>query len=115
MPWRAGGPDLAGSDVELALVKVALDDVALDESFGQRSRTVRAVVVGGVEVAVDVVDGQRQPGRVDPADFADGDILNLAQFNPRRHNLHPTAHSPRDGDPAVQYTKGRKGQTIDTV
>jgi hypothetical protein len=40
-------------------VKVALHDVAFDESFRQRAGTVRTVIVGHEELAVEVEDSER--------------------------------------------------------
>ena len=63
-------------------MKVALDHVVFDEPFGQRSRAVRARIVGDAELAVEVVDRQRQRARFHSAHFTGADLLDLAQFNP---------------------------------
>jgi len=47
-------------------VEVALDHVAVDKSLRQRSRAVRAGVIGHVELAVDIEDGDRHPAGFDP-------------------------------------------------
>src|SRR5689334_10638333 len=48
--WR--GHHLAGLDVELPVVEVALDNVALDEAFREQARTVGAGVVGDEELPI---------------------------------------------------------------
>ena len=48
------GDDLSGPDIELSVVKIALDDVAFDIAFRQRAWPVGAGVVGHKELAVDV-------------------------------------------------------------
>src|SRR5258708_20840440 len=52
--------DCSGPDIELPTVKIALDDVPLDEAFRQGAGAVRAVVVGFEELAVALEDGNRQ-------------------------------------------------------
>src|SRR6516225_3440172 len=88
-----GTDDLARPDVEAALMKIALDDVAVDKTLGHRSRPVRAGVVGHAEFPLEVVNGQNQVPGYHLAHFAGFDILNLAEFNPRRHN--PTQYTGR--------------------
>src|SRR5439155_2636745 len=82
--------DVAGADVEHALVEVALDQVPVDEALGQRAGTVRAVVVGHAKLAVEVEDRERQTGCFDPACFSRSDVLNPAQFDSRRRGAHTT-------------------------
>jgi hypothetical protein len=48
------GDDLSGPDIELSVVKIALDDVAFDIAFRQRARPVGAGIIGHKELAVDV-------------------------------------------------------------
>src|SRR5215470_9853945 len=50
--------NLAGLDVELAIVEVALDHVAVDVALRERARPVRAEVVHHVVFAVDVEHGK---------------------------------------------------------
>ena len=103
----------AGADVEHALMEVALDRVAVDESFRQRPGTVRARVVGGVKRAVEVVDRQRQAARFDLPHLADADVLDLAQLHAGRHNPVPVYETPKVGPLAAE--RGRcsgKNRTI---
>ncbi len=73
--------DLAGLDVELAVVEVAFDHIAVDEALRQRARPVRAGVVGDVELAIDVENGDGQPGRLDPQRGSGGNLIGFAKFN----------------------------------
>src|SRR5262249_23239446 len=57
--------NLSCLDVELAVVKIAFDDVALDIAFRQRAGTMRAGVVDDVELAVDVEYRQREIAALD--------------------------------------------------
>src|SRR5262249_38068335 len=50
----------SGFDVELSAMKIAFDDVAVDEALRQRSGPMRAVIVGDEELAVDIEDRERQ-------------------------------------------------------
>src|SRR5262249_16995763 len=76
------GDDLAGPDVEHALVEVALDVVAVDAALGQRAGAVRARIVGDVERAVEVEDRDGQTGGFDRPDPAHRDIPAPAQASP---------------------------------
>ena len=71
--------DLAGANIEPALMEIALDLVAVERALGQRSRSVRARVVGDVERAADVVHRERETGRLDLSDLADGDVGRRAE------------------------------------
>src|SRR5215510_16250312 len=64
----------SGPDIELSAVKIALDDVAFDEAFGQRAGAMRAVIVRDEEFAVEVEDSKRQ---VVPLDLQDGSRLHV--------------------------------------
>src|SRR5260370_38274995 len=86
---------LAGANVEHALMEIAFNQVAVDEALGQGTGTVRAGVVGHAELAVEVEDGDGQTGGVDFAHLSRSHLLDLAQFDPRRHN-------------PVQYTRPLK-------
>src|SRR5207244_11227747 len=72
--------DLTGFDVELAVVEVALDHVAIDEAFRQRTWTVGAGVVSYVKPALDVEDGNRQPRRLDAERGSGGNLIGFASF-----------------------------------
>mgnify|MGYP006871771839 CR=1 FL=1 len=79
---HAGGLDhRAGADVEGAVVEIALDDVAADAAFGQRTRPVGAGVVGDVEFAVEVEYGKDQTVLLDPYRATRGDLCAAAQRN----------------------------------
>jgi hypothetical protein len=70
-------------------VEVALDAIAVDEALRQRSRPVRARVVGHVKFAVEVEDGEREPVGLDLQRFAAGHVGRTAQPYPRRaRTLH---------------------------
>src|SRR5580692_11120804 len=51
---------LAGADIELAVVEIALDHVVLDIAFRQRAGAVGARIVGDVELAADIEYRERQ-------------------------------------------------------
>src|SRR6476661_1881573 len=81
------GDDRAGADIELPAVKIAFDDVAVDEAFRQRARAVGAVIVGHEEFAVEVEDGERQ---IVPFDLEHGSsfhVRSVAKFDLGRHPL----------------------------
>jgi hypothetical protein len=63
-------------------MEIALDHVPVDEALGQQAGTVRARVVGHAELAFEVVDRERQTGRLNPAGLPHSDVLDPAQFNP---------------------------------
>jgi hypothetical protein len=46
---------------------------------------VGAGVIGDVELAVDVEDGDRQPGGFDPKSGSGGNLIGFAKFNSGRH------------------------------
>src|SRR5262249_51799240 len=85
---HARRPDhLAGADIELPAVKIALDDIVFDEAFRQRARAVRAVIVGHEEFAAEVEDGERQ---IVPLALEHGSIFHVAsvaKFDLGRHRL----------------------------
>ena len=64
------GNYLTIADVELALVEIAFDDVAVEIALGQFARPVGAGIVGDEEVAADMVDGQLQVAVLDLDDLA---------------------------------------------
>lgn len=72
--------DCTGANIERTIVKIAFDDVAVNAAFGQRTRPMRAVVVGYVEVTAEVEYGKRQAGSVDLDDTTFGDVACRAEF-----------------------------------
>src|SRR4051812_2718334 len=80
--WRH---DLPGFDVELAVVEVALDHVAVDEALRQRAGAVGAGVVGDVKLPVDIEDGDRHASRLDAERGSGGNLVGFAKFNSGRH------------------------------
>ena len=117
----------AGADVEHALVEVALDAVAVDEAFRERPRTVRAGVVGDMELAVEIEDRDRQAVRFDLERLAAGDVRRrcTAVSSTAHPASCPTPRQPIDAPPipmvasrekftASQYTESSAliGQTI---
>ena len=80
--WRH---DLAGFDVELAVVEVAFDHVAVDEAFRQGARAMGAGVIGDVKLAVNVEDGDRHPAGLDAECGSGGNLIGFAKFNSGRH------------------------------
>src|SRR5262249_40751863 len=77
--------NFAGLDVELAVMEVAFDHVAIDVTFRERSRTVRAGIVGHEKLAVDVEDCQDETGRFDFERVAGRDSVGFAEFDAGRH------------------------------
>src|SRR5260370_24159963 len=76
---------LAGADVELAIVEVALDHVALDVTLGQRARPMGALVIKDIELALDVKDRHRQSVFLNLEGGAGSDVIGIAEFDLRRH------------------------------
>src|SRR6516162_5185890 len=82
----------AGADIELPAVKIAFDDVAVDEAFRQRAWAVRAVIVGHEEFAVEVEDGERQIVLLDLEHGSSFHVASVAQFDLARHRLSLNWH-----------------------
>ena len=72
--------DCTGTNIERTIVKIAFDDVAVHAAFGQRTRPMRAVVVGYVEVTAEVEYGERQAGSFNLHDTAFGNVARRAEF-----------------------------------
>jgi hypothetical protein len=70
--WR--GDHLAGFDVELTVVEIALDNIVLDIAFRKGARAVRAGIIGHKELAFDVKDGECEIITLDPQRTANFDI-----------------------------------------
>src|ERR1700738_2142866 len=68
------GDHLAGFDVELTVVEIALDNIVLDIAFRQGARAVRAGIIGHKELAFDVKDGECEIITLDPQRTANFDI-----------------------------------------
>src|SRR5436190_14793302 len=77
--------NLAGFDVERAVVEIALDDVAIDIALVQQAGAVGAEIVGDVELAVQVEHGELQIVGLDPNGLAFGNRIDIAEFYFRRH------------------------------
>ena len=75
-----GSDDFTGTNIERPIVKIAFDDVAVHAAFGQRTRPMRAVVVGYVEVTAEVEYGERQAGSFNLHDTAFGNVARRAEF-----------------------------------
>src|SRR5712671_2532656 len=75
--------DLAGADVELSLVKIALDNIALDDAFRQRAGTMGAMIVGDVEFAADIENRKLEILYLDLDHAADSDVGGTAQLELR--------------------------------
>src|SRR5476649_1922217 len=85
---HAGRRDhLARLDVELAVVEVALDDVAIDKALRQRTRAMGARIVGNEELAIKVEDREGEPGGFDFERAAGRNLTDLAEFDACRHRL----------------------------
>jgi hypothetical protein len=67
-------------------VKVAFDNVALQEALGERAGAVGAGIVCYEELAGDIEHGQDQPFRFHPEGAATVDIRDVAQFYPLRES-----------------------------
>src|SRR2546426_7155741 len=87
MPWRAGGPDLAGSDVELHAVPRAGHLVTSDRALRQRPIFMRAGVLEGVEVAINVEHGEPLAVDVDPSGLTGREFVCLGDFQKLSHRL----------------------------
>src|SRR5207302_1490873 len=87
MPWRAGGPDLAGSDVELRAVPRAGHLVTCDRASRQRPIFMRAGVLEGVEVAINVEQGEPLAVDVDPSCLTGREFVCLGDFQKLSHGL----------------------------
>src|SRR6516164_1687668 len=70
---------LAGLDVELPVVEVALDYVALDEALRQEAGAVGTLVVGDKELAAEVEHRERQALCLDPQWRAGGNLGSAAE------------------------------------
>src|SRR4029077_10265871 len=75
--------DLAGAHVELPLVKVALDDLAIQKSLRQGAGPVSAVIVGHVIGSVDIEYGEFKPRLLDFKGRARRNIGGVTQFDLR--------------------------------
>lgn len=75
-----GSDDFTGTNIERPIVKIAFDDVAVHAAFGQRTRPMRAVVVGYIEVIAEVEYGERQAGSFNLHDTAFGNVARRAEF-----------------------------------
>jgi len=64
--------NVAGSEVEPAPVARADDDRTVELAFGQRALSMRARVIEGVQVSVDVGQGDRRPFDVEDDDVSAG-------------------------------------------
>src|ERR1043166_8756228 len=83
---HAGRRDnLASLDVELAVVEVALDDVAVDIALRERARPVGAEVIGHVVLAVDIVAAQNEGAALCRDRIAGRDVGGAAQINAVGH------------------------------
>src|SRR5262249_14971361 len=76
---------LAGADVELAIVEIALDHITLDITLGERPWAIGALVVEHVEFAINVKDRHAQSFLLDLEGGADRDIAAIAEFDLRGH------------------------------
>jgi hypothetical protein len=79
---HAGRQDhFAGTDIELAIVEIALDYVTFDIALRQRTGPVGAGIVGDVEFAVDIEYRERQIVDLDLDGSAGRDLVGAAQFD----------------------------------
>src|SRR5262249_9572817 len=84
--WRY---HLAGPHVELPVVEVALDHLALEETFRERARPMGAVVVGDIERPVYVEHGEREVPALDLERAAGRDLGAAAKIDAGGHaGLH---------------------------
>jgi hypothetical protein len=71
----------ASLDVELAIVKIALDDLTLDEPFRKRARAVGAGIVGHEELAIQIENRKHETRFVDLERVAGRHLGGAAQIN----------------------------------
>jgi len=62
----------------LAVVEVAFDHVTVDVALRQRTGAVGASIISNVKLPLDIEDGDRQPGRLDPERGAGGNLIGFA-------------------------------------
>lgn len=72
-------------DVELSLMKIAFNHIAHDAAFGQRPWSMRAVIVGDIEFAVEVEDGEFQTLGFHFKGGSGGNVRNAVQLNSPAH------------------------------
>ena len=78
---------LAGLDVELAVMKIALNDVAIDKALGQRARTMGTGVVGDVVLAVKIEYRDGQAAGFHPERVTGGNLIGFAEFDAGWHRF----------------------------
>src|SRR5207302_3652576 len=102
---HAGRRDhFASLDVELAIVKIALDDLTLDEPFRKRARAVGAGIVGHEELAIQIENRKHETRFVDLERVAGRNLGGAAQINA---DSSGHARAPRRR-PAADFTLRRR-------
>ena len=72
--------DLARADVELTLVKIALDGIAIDIALRQGTGAMGAMIVGDVEFPLDIEHRELETVAFDLDRGANGDVRRVAQL-----------------------------------
>ena len=72
--------DLAGFDIERAVVEIALHDVAVDVTLVQQAGAVGTQVVGDIKLAAEIEHGERKPFLLDPDGLAFGNFIDATEF-----------------------------------
>jgi hypothetical protein len=83
-----GRYDLARAYIELAAMKIALDDIATQIAFSERARPVGARVIGDVVLAVDIENGEHQASNFHLQGATLLDIKRAAELEPRSSRGH---------------------------
>src|SRR5256885_7838588 len=73
----------AGANIELSLVKIALDNVAIDKALRQRAGAMGAMIVGDVKLPVDIEHRKFEAGLLDLDRHARSHVGRGAQFDLR--------------------------------
>src|SRR3990167_3091270 len=93
------GEALATADVELVGVHGAGHHAAAQAAFAQRTVLVRAVVVDGVELAVDVEQGDGSGPQVQGRAGAGGDVVHPGDLDEFTHGVPPHRDRSAHGGP----------------
>src|ERR1700730_9787206 len=109
---------LSRPHVEAPGMERAFDAVAVEPAIRQQRGGVRADVVGGADLAIEVVERDRYVTDLDTADIARGEVRQFGDSRPFRSVRHesPNTRSPRRGTAVCGVSKtSPNDRTADTL